>query len=150
MDTAPVPIRYAGFWRRLGAYGYDMLILQGVLVGYLLVNPTPLPTLNQWMLNTPEAQQWTRSVTLFMVFTSLLYNGLFVAGPWAATPGKRLCKLRVVRADGGKLSLPHALWRHIASGLSVLFFYVPALTIAFTREKTAPHDLIAGTRVVMN
>ena len=82
----------------------------------------------------------------------LFYHPLFTAGKWQATPGKRLMGCAVVTRDGQRLTYAHAFGRHLACILSWLPF--PPLCIGFylagwTREKTALHDMIASTRVVL-
>ena len=65
------------------------------------------------------------------------------------TLGKRLLKIRVVRADGEPVRPGQAWGRAVTRGVAVhvLTFvnYVPSLV---TRERTCLHDLLAGTRVV--
>ena len=65
------------------------------------------------------------------------------------TIGKRLLKIRVVRADGEPVrsgqAWGRALTRVVAIHVLALVNYGPAL---FTKEKTCVHDLLAGTRVV--
>ena len=65
------------------------------------------------------------------------------------TIGKRLLKIRVVRADGEPVrsgqAWGRALTRAVAVHLLTLVNYGPSL---FTSEKTCVHDLLAGTRVV--
>jgi uncharacterized RDD family membrane protein YckC len=65
------------------------------------------------------------------------------------TIGKRLLKIRVIRADGEPVrtgqAWGRAMTRAVAVHLLTLVNYGPAL---FTQEKTCVHDLLAGTRVV--
>lgn len=82
---------------------------------------------------------------------SMAYHTCFIASKWQATPGKRVMNCIVVTRDGKRLSYGHALGRHLACFLSWLPF--PPVTIGFflagwTREKTALHDMISGSRVV--
>jgi len=85
-----------------------------------------------------------------MVLVSAVYNILFVAGPWRATPGKHWLGMKVVLANGEALTLMQSTLRHILSGISMLPFGwgLGCLTIAFTKYKTAPHDMLCNTRVI--
>lgn len=83
-----------------------------------------------------------------MIAVSALYNILFVISPWRATPGKRILGMEVVHRDGTPLTLMQSAARHTLSGLSMLPLGLGCVTIAFTREKTAPHDMFCATRVV--
>lgn len=74
-----------------------------------------------------------------------------------ATPGKRLVGIRVVRADGGDLTLGGAFLRepvikgiviNAIGGAFVLASLLSYLWPLWDRECRAGHDFIARTRVV--
>ena len=81
-------------------------------------------------------------------FAYVTYDALMVRRT-GQTLGKRLLKIRVVRADGQPVRTGQAWGRALtrAVAVHVLTFvnYLPAL---FTQERTCVHDLLAGTRVV--
>lgn len=79
---------------------------------------------------------------------SAIYNIGFVASRWQTTPGKYLCGIKIVTCTGEHPGLLRATARHAASGLSMLPLGLGYLTMAFSSEKAALHDLICGTRVV--
>ena len=158
--------RYASWWNRFVAYGYDSLIVtilalvwDGVMVRSMhSVTSTP-PLLSGllsmvWPPDAPQEMRWlSEKLVALLVSPSLIAIGAiyqigFVASPWQATPGKRLCRLRVVDTGGQRLSLGRSALRHIASGFSMLLVGLPTFTIAFKKEKTAPHDMICQTRVL--
>src|SRR5690554_810032 len=56
--------------------------------------------------------------------------------------------IKVVNADGGRLSFAHALGRWFTALLSYVTLYIGFLLAAFTGKKQALHDLVAGTFVV--
>lgn len=73
---------------------------------------------------------------------------------WGQTIGKRLCRLRVVRADGNPLTLSQAGVRSALSAagtlapyVGLLFSLVDGLWI-FGPSKRCLHDVVAGTVVV--
>jgi uncharacterized RDD family membrane protein YckC len=64
------------------------------------------------------------------------------------TPGKRLCKLRVISDTGENLGWGKAIGRVAAEILTQLTFSIGYIIAAFDIEKRTIHDRIAGTRVV--
>lgn len=166
------PIRYAGFWKRLTAYGWDSLIvtLITVIASQLLgsvAHAQTMPEIEALISagflpagtnaqNLPE--QFNTMLadlidipTLFIAFcTSAIYNIFCVTGNWQATPGKRWCGIKVIMEDGSKPTLAQSTFRHAASGLSTMLGGLGYITIPFTRQKLAWHDAIAKTRVIYN
>jgi uncharacterized RDD family membrane protein YckC len=72
----------------------------------------------------------------------------FFIGKYGATPGKMACKIKVVTADGGKVSYLLAFGRYFAKVLSSLTCLIGYIMAAFDDEKRALHDRICNTRVV--
>ena len=73
---------------------------------------------------------------------------VFFLGRFAATPGKMVCKLKVIRSDGAAITYPRAFGRHFAEMLSGLTLYIGYLMAAFDDEKRTLHDRICDTRVI--
>lgn len=175
-ETPAVSLRYASFWQRKWAYAIDVvvvMILASIATGLLggvahaqstaelqaLIDAGLIPaTVNAADLSAAFAQfglgKGEQSTLLFDIAVSLavsaLYNILFVASHWQATPGKRLLHLQVVMRDGSRPRLAAATMRHLANGLSMLLFGLGYLTMAFMRDKATLHDLMSHTRVVVN
>ena len=84
---------------------------------------------------------------LFMAI-SALYNILFVAGKWEATPGKHWLGIKVTGVGGRRLSLLHSAARHLATGLSMMLGGLGYLTMPFSKQKLALHDMLCHTRVI--
>lgn len=89
----------------------------------------------------------TPSHVLLALAVPAFYKALFESSPAAATPGKRLLGLKVVRTDGTPLSLGRALARGCAADLAGLFWGLPYLMYVFTPRRQALHDYIADTVV---
>lgn len=154
-------VSLAGFWRRLGAFAVDWMILAlgGYIVGQLLFDQLA------WLGG------WDRLVG-FVAAT--LYFGLLDSGRFgASTPGKRALGLRVVDAAGRVMSLPRSVLRAsvlvapimfsgtilvmsdasygeraasgLMGGLAAASFYMVALNRS-TRQGL--HDLASGAFVV--
>jgi uncharacterized RDD family membrane protein YckC len=75
------------------------------------------------------------------------YEGLFISR-LGATPGKLVLGLRVVRPDGGKVSLSRAIGRYFAKMLSAIILGIGYIMAAFDKEKRGLHDILADTRVI--
>lgn len=165
-------MRYAGFWRRFVAYGIDSSIVQllAILAVALLMPEASAQTLDQALqpyidagllpppgpgqtvtdmvlMQLPGAALFDRAF-LWSIAIGTIYNVLFLAGRWQATPGKHWCKLVVVHESTRPITWKMALIRHFASGISWVPFGLGYLMIAFRRDKAAMHDVICGTRVV--
>lgn len=174
MDSSPILPIYAPFRKRLFAYGYDSLLtsLAGLLLNWQLgsVAFAQTPEVQQQIdalvsagllpAGTTEAQLpnllGTQLASMFSwhdlvlpLLVSAVYHIYFTASVWQATLGKRFCGIYVTNADGSRLTPLQSAIRHINSGLSMLLGGLPMLTILFTREKLAPHDMLCHTRVVM-
>jgi uncharacterized RDD family membrane protein YckC len=75
------------------------------------------------------------------------YEGFFVSRV-GATPGKMALSLKVVRPDGGPISLGRAIGRYFAKWLSSITFCIGYILAGFDAEKRAMHDMIVDTRVI--
>ena len=69
-------------------------------------------------------------------------------GKYGATVGKMAMKIRVVTAEGQKVSYLRALGRYFAKLLSGMILMIGYLMAAFDDEKRALHDRICNTRVI--
>ena len=81
------------------------------------------------------------------VFISL-YSA-FCVSRYGGTPGKRICKLRIIKGDGSKVLFGRAWGRYLAKAfISRLFLFIGYFFIFFDDQKRALHDMICDTRVV--
>ena len=137
-------LNYAGFWIRFGAYFIDYFIL--MLVNLMIHLP-------MGFLALPSEQSVGLMITvqgfimLLQIVIPAVYTTWFL-GKYGATPGKMACKLKVVTADGGKISYARALGRHFATWISAMIFLIGFLMAAFDTEKRTLHDRICDTRVI--
>ena len=146
MTDASAP-RYVGFWARTFAAIIDTLFV-GLLVGPLLailgihgadvefVNGMPIISEGFWSSN----------------LSSLLFSALLIVGFWAwrlATPGKMVIGAQVVDAATlGKPGTGQLIGRYFAYFVSMLFFGLGFLWVAFDGRKQGWHDKLAGTLVI--
>lgn len=146
----PTPhLPYAGLELRLVAFILDVVVLISFLM--LLVAVGGLQTLFRsdfGDVDPPESAfyVWGGFILAFIPF-GILYYILLLA--WKGqTIGKMAVHIRVVRRDGGSLSLGQAFVRwlgYLASALPLGMGFLMALVDG---ERRALHDLLAGTVVV--
>ena len=131
----------AGFWIRFVAALIDSLVF--VAVEFVLGVVAGLV----WGGEIAETKVFKATVTAFMlVFGSVYYVALHSA--FGQTFGKMAMKIRVVRLDGGGISVGTAILRYIGYFVSGLIFVVGYLMAGLRDDKRALHDLLAGTRVI--
>src|SRR5699024_7519477 len=70
--------------------------------------------------------------------------------PRQATPGKAALGLRVTATDYGRPSFGRVLARFVAGAPSWALLHLGHALAAWTPERRALHDLIAGTRVLQD
>jgi uncharacterized RDD family membrane protein YckC len=151
--TAAGPRRYAGFWIRVAAKIIDSLIIgipiMIIYFGGALMFGVGIGT----GAATPDMATMLASMgvqALAQVLGILLggaYTVFFVA-KYAATPGKMALGLRVVMADGRRLSVGRAIGRYFAEMVSGIACYVGYIMVGFDDQKRALHDRMCDTRVV--
>ncbi len=152
---------YAGFWKRALAFLIDGIILSipsflfsGLLVGTQLmsafkmasaqVEPTPemmLPMIGKWMAGM--AALWVLNIVILW-----LYYACFESGKYQATPGKMALGIKVVGANGQRISFARATGRTFAKFISHMILYFGDYMAGFTQKRQALHDIMATTYVV--
>jgi uncharacterized RDD family membrane protein YckC len=138
-------VLYAGFWRRLGAYVVDSLLL-GMVAGFAILRPlmerAGIPADNPWALLTGNSRQ-IFAINLLLTMVSWLYWAVMESSAWQATLGKKMFGLKVTDLQGRRISFARATGRYFGKIIFVGFIFV-----AFTEKKQALHDIIAGCLVV--
>ncbi len=134
---------YAGFWKRAAA-----AIVDGGIIWVIgRFGGEALGTLLGDLAGGGEL-----AVTLMIALVTLLlqvcYFAFFHASFNAATPGKMLIGIKVVRSDGETISFPRAVGRYFATIPSGILLGIGYLMAGFTARKQALHDMICDTVVV--
>lgn len=156
--AAPGGLIYAGFWIRVGAKLLDALII-GVpffVIVMVLVFAFIVPNVAR---NPATAQQLSGPANPVVgQFLGLMIDGgaflinfcynVFFLGKFGATPGKMAAGLRVVNADGSRISFGMAAARVLAEILSGLICYFGYFMVGWDNQKRALHDRICNTRVI--
>ena len=149
INATQAQVTYAGFWIRLGAFALDYLI---VLVLFVLAAVLAYGTI--FLIAGSVRAATEPMLTLSGLLSAatfcfgVFYYVYFPRSEWQATPGKRLCGIYLTRADGGKINGWLALGRIFAATLSLIPVCIGFFMVGWTRQKTALHDLVCGTRVV--
>ena len=126
---------YAGFWIRVVAGIIDAIIfgLVAVTIAFLL---------NYAQGTLSILRSLVPALVCFLVMPTLW------SSPIQATPGQRLCHLRVIRTDGREVSFMRGVLRVIGMILSAAVLGIGFVMIAFTERKRGWHDRLAGTCVL--
>lgn len=139
------PARFGGFWIRWGAVLLDGLILFPVLLAFIMARAHFAPRSGFY----PGSPSVLPAVWFQLGYYAVLaaYEIGFV-GSFAATPGKLLCGLQVVRSDGSRLTYGRATGRFFGRFLSRFTLFLGYLMAPADPEKRTLHDLVCDTRVV--
>jgi uncharacterized RDD family membrane protein YckC len=141
-------LEYVGLGRRFLALLVDLLLFCAVFFpvtrlvkGVWLMAPNDHNWVNGWFIFDPLCLIFLVVMALYMI----LLEGLL-----AATVGKWVCGLRVVRTDGGKPGLWKGFVRNVLRAVDSLptLNILGVILILRSRERARFGDRIAGTRVV--
>lgn len=150
----------AGFWKRVGAWVVDYLILLvpitiiAVSMGATAAFEHFMAQLQSGVETTVAATEYTRAVrpaTMWALLVGYAYYALFECSRWQGTPGKLALGLRVTDLDGKRLSVGRSLLRNVVrllSAITVLIPFVCYVAVAWTARKQGIHDLVAKTLVL--
>jgi uncharacterized RDD family membrane protein YckC len=143
---APGSFRYAGFWVRFAAVFLDgsILYIFNVLVNLAFGIGITASFSNRMNSVGPAL---TFGLMGMQLLVSTCYEAFFI-GKYGATPGKMACKIKVIVADGNKLSYLRAIGRYFAKFVSYLTCWIGFIMAGFDDEKRSLHDRICDTRVI--
>jgi len=146
---------YIGFWKRAVAFVID---------GFLCSLPPAvicLPLLwwqaakmTQAEGTDAEAVHFVAVIGIYVLWQALgllcfwLYFAFQESGSKQATFGKRIMGIKVIGADGGRISFARATGRTFSKMVSYAVMYVGFIMAGLTNRKRALHDYIAQTYVV--
>lgn len=140
--TALTDEKPAGFWRRMAAYGLDMVLLFASFMLLVVLDNMILGTAGTLFPTTDEGWNGLSMVTYW------LYSAGFEASKWQGSVGKRIMGIRVTDMQGERIGFGRASGRHWAKLISGLAAGLGYLVIPFTQHKRGWHDMIADCRVV--
>ncbi len=147
-------VEYAGFWIRFGAWMIDYVIIS--IVSIVLLTVGGISAGLSGMMEGLEAGDEPDPAIIIgvLVFYGILIlfvfcYKVFMVGKWGATVGKMAVGIKIVTADGGKVSYLRATGRLFAEILSGMILYIGYILAGFDEEKRSLHDHICATRVIM-
>ncbi len=154
ITTTPGVVRYAGFWIRFVAKFIDGLIV-GVpmMIVFFLIGAGGAMGFAPPPGGAPTGATMFAALGMQLAFQAIAivlgaaYNVYFVATR-AATPGKMAVGLKIINADGSKISTGKAFGRYFAEMVSGLTCYIGYIIAGFDDQKRSLHDHICSTRVV--
>lgn len=88
---------------------------------------------------------YAQEIVMLIVITYFMGFEVFNKG---TTIGKRAMKIRVVNANGEKITLLQALIRFVSKFLSMGFVFIGFIMIGLSAQKQGLHDCIANTYVI--
>lgn len=144
----------ASFFRRLIAWIIDYLLvtfISSIILSFLLVVVFGFEGPETFEYNETFVRDMSDAIgpwqyLIFVIWW--LYEALFLASSWQATPGKRILNLYVSDKEGYRLSFATATIRYLGKLLGTLIFFIGYLLALFSRRRQALHDMIAGTLVL--
>jgi len=145
----PAP-HYGGFWMRFLAYFVDIVLLR--VITFLLTFGTGVLmylAYSQYVEILSE-QIWIIELVggIVSLIVSWLYFAFFNSSKYQATPGKMICKLKIVDREYNRISFGRATGRFFSMFVSTLIIFIGYIMAGFTDKKRALHDMMAGTYVI--
>ena len=143
--AAPPPFHYAGFWIRVPAAIIDGVILFVISTSIdIMSGSTFLQS-----IGVEESEWGTRDWVLLAgdLLIDITYSVVLVT-KCGGTLGKLIFGLRVITADGKRLSYKHSLARALAQWVSTIPCGLGFVLAAFDSQKRALHDMMCDTRVI--
>jgi len=152
---------YAGFWMRLLASIIDGVLLGIVniiiLVPFLgLVGLTAAAHASDVDMDSAGAGLMIALLSTYLVsmlavaVAGWLYFALMESSARGATLGKMALGLRVVDLNGNRIGFGKASGRYFGKIVSSAIFGIGYIMAAFTQQKQALHDIMAGCLVLRN
>lgn len=135
-STGIIGYKYAGFWIRLLAVFIDWIILG--IIGFIMFG-SEVTSVGDGSVGV-NYTGWKTIVPLSYVLIFWIWQ--------SATPGKLICKIKIINEDGTELNWKRAVVRFFAYIISALPILIGFIWIGFDRKKQGWHDKIAKTYVV--
>ena len=140
------PVEYASFWTRFAAYFVDGIITG--IIGALLGAVIGVAWGATGGMKSPGGIIGLQLVSMGLGFGVRALYFIYFIGNSGQTPGKKMCKIRVVGADGSPVGYGKATGRFFGYFLSSIILGIGFLMAAWDDEKRALHDRLCNTRVI--
>jgi len=140
-------MEYAGFWIRFGAKIIDQFIIGGINM-IIIIPLAILVGIRAAKTGDPSTSMALSLIMNFSGFFLYIAYTTFFIGRYGATPGKMVCKLKVVTPSGGRVTYLRAFARYFGELVNLFTLMIGYIIAAFDSEKRALHDHICSTRVI--
>lgn len=139
-------LQLAGFGTRFAAYFVDGIItgILGMIAGAVVGG----------VMGAAGATRNASGIIMIQLVAFVISMAIRAAyfiyfiGKDGQTPGKKMCKIKVVNPDGTQVSYGKATGRFFGYFLSMLILGIGFLMAAWDDEKRALHDRLCDTRVI--
>ena len=140
---------YGGFWRRVGAYLIDVILLAivGSILGGILGFGTAVTMAPGAMPDDVLLSQVMSANNLLSIALGIAYFAGMESSSFQATLGKKALGMVVTDLAGNRISLLRGIGRYFAKILSAIILCIGFIMVAFTGKKQGLHDMLAGTLV---
>lgn len=141
--TSPAVMEYAGFWRRVWAGTIDVALEATAALVVTYAIDKVLDRIGRMLGYERSISKFASGMAYILVLAvgAWLYAAFAESSPRRATIGKRLMGLRVVTADGGRVSFGQATVRHFMKFLSLFSAGVGFMMAGWTNRRQALHDI---------
>jgi len=145
--------RYAGFWIRFVAFVIDVILLGvvGAIVNIplaLMIGAGSAGIASGGSISSLPGILAAQGLLILVDFALGIAYEVYFLTSRGATLGKMALGLKVIRADGGPISVGVAFGRYFGRILSGLILYIGFIMIGFDQEKRGLHDRLCETRVI--
>jgi uncharacterized RDD family membrane protein YckC len=135
--------KYAGFWRRFGAWVVDSIITIVVTIAAAMVVGFVIGA----VMASSNAQGQLAGYMIGLIIP-WFYYAFFESSAMQATPGKMAVGLAVVSDRGERISFGRATGRYFGKIISSLILGFGYFMAGWTEKKQALHDMMAGCLVI--
>lgn len=139
-------LRPAGFWLRVAAFLLDQVVIYMVSRAIFFANGAQESAYVVDLGSELGVIDMLWDVIVPLAIETVYFT--VTIGIWGRTIGKAAMRVKVVRTDGGRVSLGRAFGRYLAFYLNWMTFTIGFVVIALNPLKRGLHDLIVDTRVV--
>jgi uncharacterized RDD family membrane protein YckC len=146
VSSTTVSRHYAGFWIRFVARLIDNALLT-IVAWMILFAVAPLQLRERSVSNFSMLAGVGGLISLLNFALNIAYEVYFVSTR-GGTIGKLILGLKIIRADGSRVSAGLAAGRYFAQIISAVILMIGYIMAGFDDEKRALHDRICETRVI--
>lgn len=137
---SPAAVKYAGFWRRVGAFLIDAIIIN--VVGFVVGSVFGIGASGAAVGNPQVVGN------VLGLFLNWGYYAFMESSPYQATLGKLALGIVVTDSAGGRLSFGRATGRHFGKIVSAFILLIGFMMAGWTERKQTLHDMMADCLVV--